>query len=135
MDNVAVLRALYDAFNAQDFERAFANVAEDVEWVNVALESVRNRQQLIEGYPAFFAAFPDLHVAIVNIFGSGPFVTIEWHARGTNTGPFMDREPTGNAFERRGCSVAELRDGKVVRYRDYFDRATMLRQLGLLEAI
>jgi len=27
--------------------------------------------------------------------------------------------------------IVELRDGKIIRYRDYFDRQTMADQLGL----
>ena len=39
--------------------------------------------------------------------------------------------PTGSAFARTGVGMIELRDGKIVRYRDYFDRQTMTEQLGL----
>ena len=135
MTSVEVVRALYDAFNAQDWDRIADYVAADVEWTNIALEQTSDLQQLRESYPGFFEAFPDVNVRIVNIFGEGRYVAVEWHARGTNTGPFRGNPPTGKVFERRGCSVAEIEGGRIVRYRDYFDRATQLRQLGLLHLV
>jgi ketosteroid isomerase-like protein len=38
-------------------------------------------------------------------------------------------------FERRGCAVAEVEGGKIVRYRDYFDRAQMYAPLGLMHLL
>ena len=135
MESVEVVHAMYDAFNAQEWDRVGTYVADDVEWTNIALERTSNLQELRESLPAFFEAFPDVHVRIVNIFGDGPYVTIEWHARGTNTGSLSGEPPTGKIFERRGCSVAEVENDKIVRYRDYFDRATMLRQLDLIHLV
>ena len=40
------------------------------------------------------------------------------------------RTPTGRSFARTGVGIVELRDGQIVRYRDYFDRLTMTEQLG-----
>jgi limonene-1,2-epoxide hydrolase len=33
-------------------------------------------------------------------------------------------------FARTGVGIVELREGKIVRYRDHFDRQTMADQLG-----
>ncbi len=52
---------------------------------------------------------------------------------GTNTGPFAGAEPTGLTFTRRGVGVAEVHDGRITAYRDYFDRATMLSQIGRMD--
>ncbi|MFN2471126.1 MAG: ester cyclase [Gaiellaceae bacterium] len=135
MGSVETVQAMYDAFNAQDWVRFGTYVHDDVEWTNIALERTSNLEQLRSGYPAFFEAFPDVHVRIVSIFGDGPYVAVEWHARGTHTGPLLGEPPTGKVFERRGCSVAEVQNEKIVRYRDYFDRASQLRQLGLMHLV
>lgn len=135
MNGVDVVRAMYDAFNDQDWHRFGTYVADDLEWTNIALGTTSDLDQLRTGYPALFESFPDVHVRIVNIFGDDPYVTVEWHAQGTHTGPLRGEPPTGNAFERRGCSVAEVQNGKIVCYRDYFDRASQLRQLGLMHLV
>lgn len=83
----------------------------------------------------FVAAFPDLHVKIVKLVAEGHVVVVEWEAGGTFQASFRGEEPNGKAFRRRGCSVAEVEGAKIVRYRDYYDRATMLSQLDLLHLL
>jgi predicted ester cyclase len=53
--------------------------------------------------------------------------------RGTHTGPLQDIAPTGRSVALPGCNVIELRDGLIYREADYFDTATMLKQLGVTE--
>jgi limonene-1,2-epoxide hydrolase len=40
--------------------------------------------------------------------------------------------PTQNSEEVSFCDVYEIRDGRVARWRTYFDAATMMGQLGVL---
>ena len=68
----------------------------------------------------------------------------EWHSvatEGVHRGPgavvaglreFVAAFPD---WRRRGCSVAEVEGGKIVRYRDYYDRATLLQQLDLIDLL
>ena len=51
---------------------------------------------------------------------------------GTQTGALPNLQPTGKAFMVRGCSIAQLKDGKLLRTEDYWDRADFLRQLGVI---
>jgi ketosteroid isomerase-like protein len=44
-------------------------------------------------------------------------------------------EPNGKRFERRGCAIAEVQEGKIVRCRDYFDRANVYAPLGLMHLV
>jgi steroid delta-isomerase-like uncharacterized protein len=135
-DNIAVVRGLYEACDQHDLERAAQVIAEDCEWIHVATGRIlRGRSLIVEGLRAWGTAFPDGLVAIENIIATGPWVVSEWHATGTNMGPLRGGPPTGRAFERRGCSVAEVRQHEIVRYREYYDRATQLRQLGLIHLI
>jgi ketosteroid isomerase-like protein len=48
---------------------------------------------------------------------------------------FRGESPTGIRVRRNGCSVAEVEDERIVRYRDYYDRATLLEQLGLTDVL
>ena len=60
---------------------------------------------------------------------------IEWTSTGTFKGVFRGRLPNGKSFRRRGCSVAEVRHGQIVHYRDYFDRVGILQQLELMDLL
>ncbi|HVM69631.1 MAG TPA: ester cyclase [Gaiellaceae bacterium] len=126
------VRRLFDALNARDFERAAGAVAEHCRWESVAAETVHTGSQpIVNGLRAFAAAFPDWHVRMTSLVADGRTVAVEWASGGTFRGPFRGAEPNGRTFHRRGCAVAEVEGGKIVAYRDYYDRATMLDQLDL----
>jgi steroid delta-isomerase-like uncharacterized protein len=136
MNPEAVVRELYDAFNERDFERAAETVAQSCEHESIAWATVaRTSAEVTDGLRAWASAFPDGFVEMTKVIATGPWVVVEWHARGTQTGPLRGEPPTGRRFERRGCAVAEVEDGKIVRYRDYFDRAQMYEPLGLMHLL
>jgi steroid delta-isomerase-like uncharacterized protein len=133
-----VLREFYDAFNAGDLERSAAQFAHECEYEFVAFGSTatqRTRQEVLEGLQSWRAAFPDGRVEATNVIAFGNTVVAEWDSRGTWTGvPIRGETPNGRRFERRGCAVAEVENGKIVRCRDYFDRANMWEPLRLMHS-
>jgi steroid delta-isomerase-like uncharacterized protein len=88
-----------------------------------------------EGLRAWATASPDGIVEMTNVIATGPWVVVEWHARGTQNGPLAGEPPNGRRYERRGCAVAEVEDGKIIRYRDYSDRTQMYEPLALLHLV
>jgi steroid delta-isomerase-like uncharacterized protein len=136
-DNLDVVRKLGEALTNRDWTVFDDLVAEDCEWTDVPSgRTIRGVAELVDGCRAFTTAFPDFSVECVALIGQGDLVANEWSARGTHDGPLPRPDgghyaPTGRSFARTGVGIVELRDGKVVRYRDYFDRQTMTEQLGL----
>jgi steroid delta-isomerase-like uncharacterized protein len=131
-----VVRAYFDALNERDYKTAAALFSDDCEFVSVA-SGVRFRgtESMLHGLRQFTDAFPDWTVEVVNVVASGPYVATEWKTTGTHEGMFRGESPTGIRFRREGCSVAEVEDGRIVRYRDYYDRATLSEQLGLTDVL
>ena len=133
-----VLREFYDAFNAGDLERSAAQFAEECEYEFVAFGSAatqHSREEVLEGLVRWRASFPDGRVEPTSIVASENTVVVEWDSRGTWTGAAIrGMQPNGRRFERRGCAVAEVEDGKIVHCRDYFDRANMWEPLGLMHS-
>ncbi len=62
-------------------------------------------------------------------------VVAEWTTTGTFSHPFRGREPNGKRFRRLGCAIADVDRGLIVRYRDYYDRLTLLKQLDLMDLL
>ena len=136
--NEQVVRDFYDRFNAGDVEGAANQYAEECEWDFPAFNSVcHTRVEVLEVCQSWKAAFPDGRVDVVNAIGCDDIVVVEWDSRGTWTGPLgaAAGEPNGQAFHRRGCAVTEVQADKIVRCRDYFDRANMYGPLGLMHLI
>jgi ketosteroid isomerase-like protein len=127
-----VVRQLWDSINERDYARLAGAIAERCEWVSIGAGTKhRGPSAMVAGLRSFADAFPDGRAEILNLVAVDSTVVVEWRVSGTNTGPLNGDGPTGRKLDRRGCSVAEVRGGKIVGYRDYFDRATMTEQLGL----
>jgi len=78
-----------------------------------------------------FASFPDLSFEITSNAETGTGVVLEWTMRGTNTGSLRGLPPTGVRIAQQGIDLIRVSGDKVVSVRGYFDRQTMLEQLGL----
>jgi steroid delta-isomerase-like uncharacterized protein len=82
----------------------------------------------------YLAAFPDLHFSIDQLLSSGDYAVTRYTATGTHQGDLMGIAPTNRRAETHGCSVVEIKNGKVVRSWVYWDTGHLLRQLGVLPA-
>ena len=132
----SIVRGYYDALNARDYARAAGPIAEGCEWVSMPTERrFRGPAAVVAGLREFTSGFPDWHVEVERVMVSAPFVIVEWRTTGTFLEPFRGRQPNGRQFSRRGCSVAEVERGRIVRYRDYYDRASLFAQLDLMDLL
>ena len=134
--NEDLVRGYFAALNDRDYERAAQSFTDTCEYTSMA-SGVRftGSASMLNGLREFADAFPDWCVEVERVVVSDPFVVVEWHTSGTHEGEFRGTLPTGIRFERRGCAVAEVVDGRIARYRDYYDRATLLEQLGLIDVL
>ncbi len=132
----AVVRSLFAALNIRDYARAAGAIAEHCRWESVAAETVHQGPgAIVAGLREFVAAFPDWRADVVSVTSQGRFVAVEWDSSGTFQNDFRGKPANRKRFRRRGCSVAEVEGGKIVGYRDYYDRVTLLKQLDLLDLL
>jgi len=135
-ENIAVARTFHEAWTERNPERGEAVIAEDCEFVDVARgEVLRGPEGYRCDYERWRTAFPDGTVEITNVVAAADWVVVEFINRGTNSGPLRSAvgefPPTNRRIEVRYCSVMQIKNGKVVSGRDYYDVSTILRQLGL----
>lgn len=74
------------------------------------------------------AAEPDFKWQVTNSIEDGRYVALEWTWTSTYTGP----DPAGKQVKNkhisgRGASFAEVENGKIKRFTDYFDMASFFR--------
>ena len=130
------MRGFFEALARHDFARAAGALSEDCSWQSMATGSVhRGPGPIVAGLREFATAFPDWRVSIERLVVSGNVVVAEWDTSGTFSNTFRGQAPNGRRFERKGCAVAEVDRGMIVSYRDYYDRALLLEQLGLLHLL
>ena len=131
------VRAVYDALNDRDYDRAAKNIAEGAVILSVATGDVyRGRSGFLELARGWGAALPDLRLALTNVAGDGQRAVAEYEIFGTHTGSLVTPRghipPTGMDVQVRVCDVIELADGKISHIRSYFDSVALLRQLGII---
>jgi predicted ester cyclase len=78
---------------------------------------------------SFRAAFPDMRVAIHDLFGERDLVATRGTLHGTQAQEFFGVAPTGRRVAVDGVLVARLRDGKIAELWLHYDAEELVRQL------
>lgn len=73
-------------------------------------------------------AEPDFQWHITSSFVDGPRVAAEWTWTSTYTGPSPIGPVTNRRISGRGASIAEVENGKIKRFTDYYDVASYFPQ-------
>lgn len=136
LDNAALARQIYDAFNNNDVETILAYTSDDVELVLMPFDLHFHG---LEGFREFIqrvkTAFPDCTARLVSQINHEGGVVNQLVAQGTHTGPLVGphREipATGRMISFNVCEVWDVNNGKLTKLRSYFDTLTLLRQLGM----
>lgn len=132
-DAMDIARESIKAWNAHDPDGVARLVSNDfVSESDTLPAALRGQDAVRQVVQMYLRAFPDLHFEIEQILSSGDHVTLRWRATGTHRGELMGIPATNRAADTHGCTVEEVRDGKIVREWVYWDTGNLLRQLGVL---
>jgi len=137
-DTERVVRQFHESWDMRDPDRGAQVISPDCRFEDVArAEALPGPDAYRADYFRWREAFPDGRCLVDNVFVSqdGEWAVVEFHNEGTHTGVLRsslgDFAPTGKQVYVRYCSVMRVKDGMVVEGRDYYDSATIVRQLGL----
>lgn len=109
---------------------------DDIVYFDVPLlAEMKGKEELKNFAVAFFAAFPDVQFTRTSPpVVSGDRAAVTWRVTGTQKGQFLDVPATNKTMDVMGVSMMEFKDGKIARNSDYWDMATLLRQIGHMPA-
>ncbi|CAN5276715.1 hypothetical protein BH23CHL1_BH23CHL1_03260 [soil metagenome] len=137
-DTSSLVREVYDAYNDREFDRAAELAADDYSFTMVPTgQTFKGPDGMREFLQNWADGFPESSVEITNIVLGESQAAVEYTGRGVHSGPL--RSPageipaTGKQVEMKFCDVFSIRDGKLAGGATYFDMASMMRQLGLLD--
>ena len=129
VDNEAVVDAYVRAWNAHDSLAFDTLLTADAVHEDLAQNFRGKNPKEIRGFMTdLISVEPDFKWTITNRIEEGNFVAIEWTWAATYTGP----DPAGKNVTRRrisgrGGSYAEVDNGKIRRFSDYYDQASFFR--------
>jgi len=81
-------------------------------------------------YHQYREAFPDIHITIEDMIAEGDKVATRCLVKGRPTGNSLGVTATNAPISFEGVAITRIKDGKIVEAWNYFDLATMHRQLG-----
>jgi len=92
----------------------------------------KNPKDYVGFMDVYHGAFPDFTVKINKTVINGSKAYLNWTCTGTNTGNFMDNDPTNKKIETHGFSVWTFNaEGISVREDAFYDNLVVYNQLGL----
>jgi steroid delta-isomerase-like uncharacterized protein len=135
-DNVHIVRESFAAWNAHDMEGFVKRLDTKTVWESDAFPApFAGHEGARQFFKLYVTAFPDLHLDIEQILAAGDnHVLVRWRSTGTHLGPLANVQATGRKISLHGCTVNEVKQGRIAHAWVYFDNAHMLRQLGVLPA-
>jgi steroid delta-isomerase-like uncharacterized protein len=114
-------------------EKFLALFTEDCVYEDVAMGIVNHgKGELRNFYHLVFSAFPDCKVELHTHFVAGNHAAAEWLFSGTHKGDFPGLPASNKHTSVRVASVFELQGSQFRRCSDYWDMATILKQIGAM---
>ena len=136
MELPQIVRTYIDTFCRQDLDACLATFAPDGTCSDPATAQPLSGQAIKDYFGGLFAGFPDATCETVAVHAITEHLAVwRWIFHGTNTGSYRGLPPTGRSVILPGCEFIEVRASKVQRVEGYFDRLTLLQQLGLVPAM
>jgi steroid delta-isomerase-like uncharacterized protein len=127
----AIVREHMESENARDFDRTIATFGHP-RYELVATGDVFEGEAAVRAYFAETRrAFPDQRNELIALHHADDAVIVEFELVGTHLGPLRALPPTGRAFRCRMSSHFVFDGDRLVCERVYFDRLTIIGQLGL----
>ena len=131
MDNVTVLKGLYDAFGKGDIPAVLGMMSPDIKWYEAEGNPYMPSGQAWVGPDAVLnnlfmrigAEWDGFTVHPKSFHGAGGSVIVEGRYSGTY-------KPTGKSIDAQMCHVWDVKDGKATRFQQYVDTAQIQSAMG-----
>ena len=127
-------RALFDAINQRDVDRASALFANEGTYRVAGQSGAADRGALHRHFAELLAGFPDLEIDVLDEVADELRYVARWRMTGTFAGPgeIDELKPTGARIEVEGCDLMLVEGGGIRSCDSYYDGATLREQLGVL---
>ena len=120
------------AWNANDKEMMASGMTKNFTRTENGTVIAKNPEDYAGFMDIYHGAFPDFTVKIDKTFISGNKAYLNWTCTGTNTGNFMENEPTSKKIKTHGFSVWTFdKDGKAIQEDAFYDNMVVFNQLGI----
>lgn len=132
--NSRLIHQIFEWYNEDDLDSIVNSVTDDFELIDVPAGQVYpGPDGLRQWFSISKTALPDARLFITNLIASGDRVATEHAGGGLQTGPLEvpggSIPPTGRLVKAEVAETFEFQDGKIRRWRVYYDGAALASQL------
>ena len=132
-DATAETRRIFEAYSEAHDVSYYAEDATFTDMTNPS-QPIQGREGIAAMLAMFYGgAFEDGHSTLENMLIDGNRVMLEFTFHGTHTGPLEEIPATQRSISLPMMSVYHIEDGQIQWARLYYDSASLLRQLGVIE--
>ena len=133
-DNATLIRRFFlGVYQDRNLALADDMVTQDFLWHFPAQpEPFRGPEGVKQVVVIYHTAFPDLHVAVDDVFAAGEKVGMRWSSTGTHRGDLAGLPPTNKRMRTSGINIWRVVGGKVVEGWLEWDQFGMMQQLGVI---
>ncbi len=131
-DMAEIAKNWLKAMNEHNVDKMSALCWEDAIGEEIAEPNpARGRDQIANSYRELFSAFPDCDSEILNTISGKDQVLTEVRWTGTNKGDFRGTPATGKFVDIKIAYIFKIDKGKIKKITEYYDGATVAKQMGL----
>ena len=133
--SVEIHRIAHEAFNGRDWERMRSLLAETVSYDDRPRSlQIRSVEDFIAWLQEWVTGMSDARVTAPEYIDAGEYSICRFTGQGTNDGPMGSMQATtSKRMDMPFCEILRVESGRITGGDIYYDRLTMLTQLGLAE--
>lgn len=125
---------LADAVNQRDLDALDELIAPDIINHGSDPNDPPGAERFKRSFRSLIATCPDLRVTVEQQVAQGDWVAVRWTDRGTDTGGFWGRPPTGKEVLLTGIDLIRVEGGRIAERWGESDLLFVLQELGIVPA-
>ncbi len=129
----AIVREHMESENVHDFETTMGTFGHPRYEIIPTGDVFDGEEEVRRYFQDTRAAFPDQRNELIALHHADAGVIVEFDLKGTHVGPLRGIPATGKQFSCRTVAFFLFEEDRLVCERVYFDAATILSQLGLVQ--
>jgi steroid delta-isomerase-like uncharacterized protein len=131
-DTELMVRQYADAIGSRDLDRVWSFYADDIVYEDTAVQQVHRGLEAVKEFYVKGMGALDVTWTVDTIVCTDTAFGLAWKMTGRHIHDLPGMPATGRTFAVPGSSIGEVRDGKIVHNRDFWNNHDLLKQLGIL---
>ena len=128
----AIVEGYVAAIESRDLDRVWTYYDDDIVYEDTAVQQTYRGLEATKKFYIFSMSALDVRWHVDTIVATDEGFGVAWTMTGTHLHDLPGMPATNRSFSVSGASIAEVREGKIVHNRDFWNHHDLLKQLGFL---